>query len=454
MPRNAASSANEGFLARCGRVRGLGERSFWIIGRKQQDFESAGDLVEGLMAKYQRLDIVFSAPELTVRQWLRSRFPKALVLPPPLASRYVANRFLINLNVRALMFVGDLAPGDRFILRAANRRAAPAAIVQATVPDITSQARAVPAASALGAVAERLEHHFVTTSAAQDCLVEAGIPIERISRLESAPLARSATFMTVIAHLLTQDLKLIRSRERPIRRRLESLALWCMAQPRLRQLLAARVERIGSVAELRKTLGNPQVLLCLGNGPSSEAPEVADVKHDCLFRVNHVWLSRGFLTGPDMVFTGAKVTLSLVKGPIFGLQSVKSEARLLVTRLLRPRFRRVRYATIERFGLYLSESRWQGIRPTNGAAMLATAVALQPPRLVISGIDLFSHPAGTYPGDTATPNAYSPGHEAESELALLLEALSRYEGELTILSPALKARWDEHRATRSRQASI
>src|SRR3546814_18573292 len=74
--------------------------------------------------------------------------------------------------------------------------------------------------------------------------------------------------------------------------------------------------------------------------------------------------------------------------------------------------------------------------------MLATAAALQPERLVISGVDLFSHPAGIYPGDTTTPNAYTPGHNPDSELAVLLEALSLYKGELVILSAALRERWE------------
>jgi hypothetical protein len=81
--------------------------------------------------------------------------------------------------------------------------------------------------------------------------------------------------------------------------------------------------------------------------------------------------------------------------------------------------------------------------------MLATAVALQPARLVISGIDLFSHPDGSYPGDTKTPNAYTPGHDAGSELSLLLEALDLYHGELIILSEALRTQWEAHRRGRT-----
>jgi hypothetical protein len=252
--------------------------------------------------------------------------------------------------------------------------------------------------------------------------------------------------MAVMPGLLAQDMKLIRSKQRPLRRFLEHLALRCMDGPRLRRLLAAKVQRIDDLAALRAALGNPQTILCLGNGPSSEDPAIAQVRFDRLFRVNDMWLKRGLLTGPDMVFTGSKGALVSVKGAIFGLHTVKSEARLLVAPLLRPLTWGFRYATIERFGLFISEPRWDAVRPTNGAIMLATAVALQPARLVISGIDLFSHPAGTYPGDTQTPNAYTPGHNPDSELAVLLEALSLYRGELVILSAALRERWEAFQA--------
>ncbi len=441
----------ESLLARCGSVTSPGERALWLHGQLQRDFEAADDLIEALMARYPRLDILLTAPQGPLRTWLRERFPRAIVMPPPLPLSYFANRFVLNLNVRGLMFLGDLAPGDRLFLRALNRRSIPAAIAQTP----TTSAAAEPTAAALGAVAEHLEHHFVTTPAAQNSLTAAGVPAARITLLQGDKKSRTSNQMPIISHLLAQDLKLIRSKQRPLRRRLERLAMWAMEHPRLRRLLCAKVERIDTIAELRETLGNPSTLLCLGNGPSSEGPEVAAVDHDCLFRVNNVWQSRGFLTEPDMVFTGSKPALASVRGSIFGLLSIKSESRLLLGSFLRPEFRRFRYATIERFGLYLSEPRWQGIRPTNGATMLATAVALQPPRLVVSGIDLFSHPAGTYPGDKETPNAYTPGHEAESELALLLEALSLYKGELTILSPALQERWEEYQSGRlSRQDAI
>jgi hypothetical protein len=446
LPARSPSSpppAREELLARLGWAKCPGERTFWLLGQRQADFEAVADLVEAVTARYPRLDILFTAPQPATRTWLRERFPRAVVLPPPLPFALVASHYLVNLNVRGLMILGALPAGGRAVLRAANARAIPA--VGAEIPDAGTTASSP---TAPGAACARLDHHFVLSAAAQRRLAETGIADDRITLLAAAGEERSARFMAVTAHLLAQDLKLIRSKQRPFRRRLERLGLRCMEHPFLRRLLAAKVQRIDDVDGLRQALGNPGTILCLGNGPTSEDAAVAAVAFDRLFRVNDLWLKRGLLTEPDMVFTGSKGALVSVKRAIFGIHTVKSEARLLVAPLWRPLCWGFRYATIERFGLFLSEPRWEGVRPTNGAVMLATAVALQPARLVISGIDLFSHPAGSYPGDPTTPNAYTPGHSADTELAVLLEALSLYKGELTILSPALRERWEEFHSGR------
>jgi hypothetical protein len=439
----AASSSpvfGDGLATRLGGAVAESPRTFWMVGHQRADFEAALHLIEGLMARHPRVDIVFTAPQPETRAWLRERFPRGLVLPPPLPFAPVCSRYLINLNVRGLAILGALQRADRAVLKAANARALPAVLVE------TADGRApAPSATALGAVPERLECHFVAGAESQALLLGAGIPAERIALLPADAAGRSTQFVEVVSDLLVHDLKLIRSKLRPIRRRVERLALKSMDHPRLRRLLAFKAERYDSIEELRRALGEPQTILCLGNGPSSEDSEVAKVAYDSLFRVNFRWLDRGFLTEPDMVFTGSKESLKRVRGAIFGLQSIRSEARLLVTRILHPAFARMRYAAIERFGLFISESHLHGVRPTNGAAMLAVAVALRPARLVISGIDLFSHPDGSYPGDTKTPNAYTPGHDANSELALLLAALDLFEGELVILSEALRRNWEAHR---------
>ncbi len=150
-----------------------------------------------------------------------------------------------------------------------------------------------------------------------------------------------------------------------------------------------------------------------------------------------------------MIFTGGRGTIERVPSGIFGLLSRESEGRLLIHLLRKSLRSTIGLVTVERLGLFLNQPPWSDLRPTNGAAMLAVATALQPRRLVISGIDLFSHPAGTYPGDTATPNAYTPGHDAESELEILLAALSAYRGELVILSKALRTAWEARQAGNS-----
>ena len=436
----------DGLLTRWGRVGFTRERTLWIHGHQRPDFETAIPLVGALRDRLTRLNILFTTADTSTRQWLAEAWPDAIVLAPPLRFGKSASRYMLNLNVRGLVMLGKPEPGDRYILRAAHGRAAPAALLQTAA----GHGSAEPADLAgLGSDLKKFQHLFVSGSAARRYLTDAGIADESVTSLSDDGLDSAATVLPVLVQLLRLDIKVMRSSQQPVRRWLERQALRCMDHPRLRRWISFKVDRFDTIDQLDLALGRPATILCLGNGPSSEDPEVGDVEYDCLFRVNHIWLERGFLAKPDMVFTGSKPTLAAVRGAIFGLLTTNAEGRLLVRHLLHPGLRRVRYATIERFGLFISQPQWQDIRPTNGAVMLATAVALQPSRLVISGVDLFNHPAGSYPGDSTTPNAYSQGHEAESELALLLEALSRYEGELTILSSALKEQWEEYQARNS-----
>jgi hypothetical protein len=97
----------------------------------------------------------------------------------------------------------------------------------------------------------------------------------------------------------------------------------------------------------------------------------------------------------------------------------------------------LRYLTAERLGLFDYASAGE-LGPTNGALMLALAVACEPEELVVAGMDLFRHPSGAYPGDPGTENAYAVGHTADLDLAVIVAALRRYRGRLTLLSEALR----------------
>lgn len=214
-------------------------------------------------------------------------------------------------------------------------------------------------------------------------------------------------------------------------------------------ILSARFHRLRTLDDLREQLSRPQTILCLGNGPSSEDSRLAGLKHDALFRVNHSWIKRGFLADPDVVFAGGKPMMRAVSGAIFGLQAEGAEARLVATKLLRPGRGKVAYFDVNDLTGSIASFNWGHLRPTNGASMLATAVALQPARLVIAGIDLFSDPKGSYPGDRNTANAYSPGHSRETELAFVLGLLDSYSGELEIIGDVLAGEWERHRESRA-----
>jgi 3-deoxy-D-manno-octulosonic-acid transferase len=74
-------------------------------------------------------------------------------------------------------------------------------------------------------------------------------------------------------------------------------------------LLATRSQRLHTLDALREQLGHPDTILCLGNGPSSEAPCLGRIAYDALFRVNWRWVGRGRFTRPDVVFTGDRDSL-------------------------------------------------------------------------------------------------------------------------------------------------
>lgn len=212
--------------------------------------------------------------------------------------------------------------------------------------------------------------------------------------------------------------------------------------PVLGQILSAKFRQIASIDDLRTKLGQPQTILCLGNGPSSEAAALDGISYDRLFRVNESWKARGRYTDPDLVFTSLNAVKVLRPRLGFILKTVEDETAMLSALAFAPRV--IRYGVAERLGLY-DQGHFGAYSPTNGAVMLAAAVALQPAHLIVAGIDLYAHPEGAYPQDGATVNDYSVGHDRQLESDFLLETLAGFKGELTILSPALAAAFERFR---------
>lgn len=361
-------------------------RSIWFHGGTVQDFVAAEDLVRQLRRRVSTDRFLFTSADRQTCEWLRSRYPNDNALPVPFGFPPILDRFYRQLNPRLLVRIGS-APG---LPAAALTRADAAGIPVVTLP-------AAPATTepALDAVLERCFP--------RETLADPTAP-RRMTRLASAPLAR-----TIVAF-----------------------------QGR---------RRIGDWVSLRQRLRNPSSILCLGNGPSSEDPRLANLPHDCLMRVNWRWLSRGLLTDPDMVFVGDLLTPRKLTGSVFGFRNVSWEAEVLLRQLvfgwtLRP----LEHFTLERVDSFLNGRAW-GALPTNGAVMIATAAALAPERLTIAGIDLYRHPAGRYPGDALPDNDFPQMHDAEVEIEIIGHALDEFRGEVVILSDALRIALAE-RATR------
>lgn len=191
-----------------------------------------------------------------------------------------------------------------------------------------------------------------------------------------------------------------------------------------------------TIDELGDRLGRPATLLCLGNGPSSEDPALGGLTYDCLFRVNWIWRRRGLFTAPDVVFT-ADGDLPIPSRPILCFPQRHAGLPILLRHVLALKPPRS-YMFLDRLPGLADELAGASI-PTNGALMVAVAAALRPRRIVIAGIDLYSHAAGRYPGDSEAVDGYSRQHSRDRDLALIRRSLRDYQGEVRIFGGSLEA---------------
>ena len=399
------------------------ERTIWFIGDALEPFEAMAATIAEIGERHSRTEILLSTPDPDLRRLLVDRFPSCMVLPPPFGPAPLARLFLRSRNVRVAVFLEPRATPSAALLAMLQRMA----IATIAVANDSN------AALALGQPLNKACEAII-----QICGNMTGAEVTDGRRRKLT----AARFSVLLSDMLARDLKPLRQ-VASLRRMVGARLLTLAEHPRWRRLIAWRLNRYATVAELDKELGRPGAIMCLGNGPSSEDPTLDGMDYDVLFRVNHSWLKRGKFIEPDVVFTGGKTTMRALDEPILGVQSRYAEERCAEIRALAPTLNPGRFFSANSLCPEIVAFPWGGLRPTNGASMLSVAVALQPTRLIVAGIDLFQHAAGSYPGDTATPNAYSPGHSRETELAFLLKILTNYRGELVIIGDVLRAEWEK-----------
>ena len=154
------------------------------------------------------------------------------------------------------------------------------------------------------------------------------------------------------------------------------------------------------------------------------------------------------LTRPQVVFVGDAATVHKIPPCVYGFWNRSFESAMLLRHLITRGPRRMEYITLERLSPLIDDRLWPA-RPSNGALMIVTAAGLAPERLIISGVDLFRHPRGRYPGDKLSWNDYARAHSRDVELALIDLALRNYRGELVILCDILRESLARYRETGS-----
>jgi len=395
-PPRLQSGKRTGWPARLGLVAPSDTRTFMFLGSDVEAFQGLSEVLKTLATGYPRVRPVFVAPRHDEEARLRAMLPDGTAIMAPLPLFGAPLRILKRLNPRIVFLLGEGNPAGSPLVAAAGRRHVP--VVRLGQPG-------------------------------SDRGPEEGVELYLPEDMESARL------LDRLVPLMQRDLKQRRSEMagplHPYR-----MGLRLLHSPLGRAIVNRRYRRLEGIEALRAALGHPKTILCLGNGPSSEDPHLNEVAYDCLFRVNDRWVGRGILSDPDVIFTGDSGTLASVRGTIFAFQNEAAADRLKLQRLLGLKDPALRFVVVDQLGTLLDGMELPVV-PTNGATMLATAVALGPERLVIAGIDLFQDVRGSYPGDSKTVNAYTPRHDREVEIEIIRRALDVYQGEVTILGDVL-----------------
>ncbi len=409
-------SAAKNIKIRAGFPRKEVERALLIVGDNKAGFLEIEPLLKDLVRRYVRLKIILTTKDAELIVWLRQTYPDHRVLPLPHDNPFSISLFLTRGNIRTAITLDTFPAACSGMVSGLERRSIALVLLKTLkdnhpqiAPEIERSCEVLVELVKTGVTPTGAKHRQLTVAQASDMLRE----------------------------MLGRDLKLKREQNSQLPDFSDKL-LKLSKHPHRKRLVNWRLLNYPGTAEIATALDYPGTIMCLGNGPSSEDERLSEMTYDSLFRVNHSWRERGLFQRPDVVFTGSRRSMRAVGDVIFGLQSENAERRLVATRFFSPSLKPTRFFNVATISPRLIQFDWGILRPTNGASMVAAAVALQPKKLIVAGIDLFQHPEGTYPGDTSTPNEFSPAHSLGAELRFLREMFDMYQGELVIISDILR----------------
>lgn len=412
--------------------------SIWVYGEKFEDFDVLRKPISAFQSYFPRQCWIFTTLDSSSIDLLKKRYIDDFVFLTPLPRKIVLSRFFQSTNPSALIILRFNRGLNKKIILSALKKNIP--IIWLEIDKIS-----------LSEVQNLFNQNIIKNSTNVFCsrdkeviyeLCNLGFTKQSILLDDNVcnEVSTENSFLRVtnqINNLLEANLFKAKQLDKSsaliptFRDKIGQSYLW----KKMAKMFSSH--RIDTLELLKQKLNYPKTILCLGNGPSSEDLKLFNLKYDVLFRVNYVWQERKLFDKPDVVFVGDPTTIKKVKNCIFGISTLRKEYGMLLRKLWTDGIKPVNFFTIERLLNFCNDTEHND-KLSTGVLMLMIAVALQPQRLIVAGIDLYRHPEGRYPGDLHANNKYAPCHNVNWELEIIKETLSQYNNELIIVGDILK----------------
>jgi hypothetical protein len=284
----------------------VSERTLWVIGSTADAFAAVAPVLESILDRYPRISTIYTTRDPALLPWLRAHAPAALVAPRPPTFPLAAARAVRRHNPRLVLLLDGIARFEGDILRVARHRQSPIALMATEGTALTG---------APPALLDLVERFIAFDEDGAGALRAVASVQPRVTIAAEADRSRAVTAAAdALLPLLRRDLKVQRSEQRSEHQRRAS-------RRRCGRSRVDASDRQCARGAHRDGRGSRDAFAAPADDPlSRQRPLVrgpAPTRHRLRRAVSREppVAGAGFLTDPDVVFTGSTETVRRMTRP-------------------------------------------------------------------------------------------------------------------------------------------